>query len=164
MGAGLEAGQTHITAATPEELDEIMAIERSSFNAPWTAESIADEIVRPWSIFRVLRDADGRLCAYMNFWVVYDELHILNIATHPEHRRRGYARTLMEDLLEEAQRNEVTEIVLEVRRTNQEARLLYESLGFTRIGIRPRYYGDSGEDAIVYTLRIAGHADRRGQA
>jgi ribosomal-protein-alanine N-acetyltransferase len=142
-----------VEAATAADLDDIMTIERASFSAPWTRAAIAEEIVRPWSIFRVLRDGDGRLCAYLNFWVVYDELHILNIATHPDRRRRGYARVLMEQLLAEAQRNAVTEIMLEVRRANQGARQLYEALGFQQVGVRPGYYDDTGEDAIVYALR-----------
>lgn len=154
MGATSDVASVRIALATSQDLDEIMAIERSSFATPWTAESIADEIARPWSIFRVLRNGDGQLCAYLNFWVIYDKLHVLNIATHPDHRRRGYALTLMEELITEAQKNAVTEIELEVRRTNEEAQRLYESLRFTRIGLHPGYYGDSGEDAIKYALRI----------
>lgn len=154
MGAAAPEGAVTIAAATPADLDEIMAIERASFAAPWTAESIAEEIGRPWSIFRVLRNGEDHLCAYLNFWVVYDELHILNIATHPDHRRCGHARRLMEALLAEAERNAATEIVLEVRHTNEAAQRLYESLDFFRIGVRPGYYGDSGEDALVYTLKI----------
>jgi len=147
------AGEVRIALATPAELDEIMVIERASFATPWTAQAIAAEIERPWSIFRVLRDRNDQLCAFLNFWVVYDKLHILNLATHPDQRRRGYARRLMEMLLDEAKRNEVTEIALEVRRTNKCAQRLYESLDFTRVGVHPGYYGDSGEDAIIY-LRV----------
>lgn len=154
-----EAGQIRIAVATPEELDEIMVIERSSFAAPWTAEAIGAEITRPWSIFRVLRDGDGQLCAFLNFWVVYDKLHILNIASHPDHRRRGYARILMQRLLDEAQRNEVKEIALEVRRTNDGARRLYESLDFVRVGVHPGYYTDSGEDAIMYARMIEAESE-----
>jgi len=154
MGAASDLARARVSLATPGDLDEIMAIERSSFAAPWTAGSIADEIARPWSIFRVLRNGDGALCAYLNFWVVYDKLHILNIATHPDHRRRGYALALMKELIAEAQNNAVTQIVLEVRRTNQVAQRLYESLRFARVGVSPGYYTDSGEDAIQYALRI----------
>ena len=159
MGLPSDVPEGGIVTATPEDLDAIMAIERCSFSAPWTAEAIADEITRPWSIFRVLRNADSQLCAYLNFWVVYDTLHILNIATHPEHRRLGYARTLMEELIAEAQKNAVTEIVLEVRRSNQEAQHLYESLGFDRAGVDPGYYGESGEDAIKYARQMAPGVD-----
>jgi [ribosomal protein S18]-alanine N-acetyltransferase len=148
-----------IATAAPGDLDRIMAIERASFAAPWTTESIAEEIARPWSIFRVLRDGDDHLCAYLNFWVVYDELHVLNIATSPENRRNGYARALMVQLLDEAHRNAVTKIVLEVRRTNHGAQGLYESLGFVHIGVRPKYYGDSGEDAIVYALELEANSE-----
>ena len=157
MGTRPNAGRVEeisIALATPAELDEIMVIERASFAAPWTAESIGAEITRPWSIFRVLRNEDGQLCAFLNFWVVYDKLHILNLATHPDHRRRGYARTLMRMLLDEAQRNEVKEVALEVRRSNDGAQQLYESLDFYRIGVHPGYYGDGGEDAIQYARNI----------
>ncbi|MFC1482382.1 ribosome biogenesis GTP-binding protein YihA/YsxC, partial [Myxococcota bacterium] len=84
-------------AATPADLDDIMAIEEVSFSAPWSRGAIAEEIQRPWSIFRVLRDDEGRLLAYLNFWVIHAEIHLLNIATHPEHRRRGCARLLLDE-------------------------------------------------------------------
>ena len=143
-----------IEPARLADLDEIMEIERESFTAPWTPESIADEIKRPWSIFRVLRNDEGRILAYLNFWVIREELHILNIATHPDHRRRGLALLLMDQLLEDAQRSASTEILLEVRQSNIGARQLYEGLKFTRIGVRKAYYGDSGEDALVYTRKL----------
>jgi len=70
-------------------------------------------------------------------------------ATHPAHRRRGYARSLMEDVLGFGQAHGVRYVSLEVRRTNVAARGLYASLGFHAIGVRPRYYADDGEDAVV---------------
>lgn len=143
-----------VDSATLADLDEIMAIERSSFSAPWTPESIADEIERVWSIFRVLRDTEGKILAYLNFWVIHDEIHILNLATHPHHRRRGLALRLMVELLDEAQRSASSEIHLEVRSSNFGAQQLYEGLQFTRIGVRKGYYADSGEDALIYARRL----------
>ncbi len=154
MSAPQQADRPRILRASQADLEEIMAIERASFTTPWSARSIADEIGRPWSIFRVLRDSRGQLCAYLNFWVVFDELHILNLATHPAHRRRGHARRLMEYLIEKAHDSAASEVVREVRRSNEAARRLYESLGFSAVGLRPGYYNDTREDAIIYGLKI----------
>jgi ribosomal-protein-alanine N-acetyltransferase len=137
-----------ITNATP------VAIEERSFPTPWSRKALAEELRRPWSIFRILRGPRDEVLAYLNYWVVFDELHVLNIATHPDHRRRGYARLLLEEMVRQARRNAVREIHLEVRPSNRPAQLLYEALGF-----RPGYYADTEEDALLYGLSLP--PDRR---
>lgn len=153
-----------IAKATPADLDEIVAIEQVSFRTPWSRESLADELDRPWSIFRVLRDPLGDVLAYLNYWVVYDEIHVLNVATRPEDRRRGYAQILLEEMIGLARRNGSREIHLEVRPSNAAARRLYEGLGFVQVGLRPGYYADSREDALLYQLRLTPDADVEDEA
>ncbi len=144
-----------ITNARPGDLPALVAIEQVSFPTPWSRASLAEEMKRPWSIFRILRGPEGEVRAYLNYWVVYDELHVLNIATHPDHRRRGYARILLEEMLRLAHQNAAREVHLEVRPSNQAARRLYERLGFTQVGVRPGYYPDTGEDALLYGFTVS---------
>ena len=143
-----------VAKATTADLDAIEEIERVSFATPWSRQALAEELDRPWSIFRVLKGPGGELLAYLNYWVVYDEIHVLNVATHPAHRHRGYARALLDQMVRLARQNASSEIQLEVRPSNLAARRLYESLGFEQVGTRPGYYPDSGEDALLYALII----------
>jgi ribosomal-protein-alanine N-acetyltransferase len=86
--------------------------------------------------------------------VVHDELHILNVATAPEHRRRGVARAVLQAALDVGRQKRCTLATLEVRRSNGTALELYRSFGFRPVGIRPNYYVDEGEDAIVMVLDL----------
>jgi ribosomal-protein-alanine N-acetyltransferase len=88
------------------------------------------------------------------FWLVHDELHILNVATSPEHRRRGVGRALMTAAVQRGRQQGCALATLEVRKTNQPAIELYRSLGFRSVGIRPNYYVEEGEDAVVMLLRL----------
>src|SRR5262249_53844871 len=93
-----------------------------------------------------------RLLGFLIFWLVHDELHILNVATHPSHRRRGVAWAVLEAALDRGRQNRCTLATLEVRRSNEAALSLYRAFGFRAVGIRPNYYVDEGEDAIVMVL------------
>ena len=94
------------------------------------------------------------MVAFCNYWLVRDEVHLLNIATHPDRRRRGYARFLMEHLLGFARRHKCRYITLEVRRSNEAALGLYRAYGFEPVGVRPNYYIEDREDAIVMLLEL----------
>jgi ribosomal-protein-alanine N-acetyltransferase len=96
----------------------------------------------------------GRCVAFADYWLVADELHILNIATHPEARRQGHGARLLRHILELARRASYKTIDLEVRRSNLAAQALYLRFKFQQVGIRARYYEDNDEDAIVMTLRL----------
>jgi ribosomal-protein-alanine N-acetyltransferase len=80
-----------------------------------------------------------------------DEAHIVAIATHPEYRRRGIGERLLSRALELAREREARAVTLEVRVSNLPAQRLYEKFGFRRVGVRRRYYTDTGEDAIIMT-------------
>src|SRR5438128_2379055 len=133
----------------PEDLDEVLGIERASFSMPWSRgaflyEMQQNRVARCW----VMRE-DDRVVGYLCLWEVADEVHITNIAVRPECRRRGLARTLLGGILEEARQRRIKLVVLEVRPSNTEARTLYESFGFRVVGRRRGYYYDTGEDALV---------------
>ncbi len=109
------------------------------------------ELARPWSRCWVARGHDGPVVAYLLAWLVVDELHILNIATHPEHRRQGHARALFDEGLRMAREHRLVHVLLEVRRSNRPAIALYRQLGFFAMGVRLRYYPDD-EDAVDMRL------------
>ena len=89
---------------------------------------------------------------YLIFWVVLDEMHILNLAVHPDHRRRSIAQRLLAEGLAQARTLGAELAWLEVRPSNLAALALYESFGFKEVGRRPRYYDDTQEDALLLTL------------
>jgi ribosomal-protein-alanine N-acetyltransferase len=133
----------------PEDLDEVLEIERASFTMPWSRGAFLYEIeknrvARCWVVHE-----EGAVVGYICLWEIADELHITNIAVHPRRRRRGIARRLLAGVLEDARRRSLRLIGLEVRPSNTEARTLYEGLGFRVVGRRRGYYYDTGEDALV---------------
>jgi len=99
----------------------------------------------PWEIW-----------GYIIYWVVAGEMHLLNLAVHPTHRRRGIARALLTAALEEARSQGADVVWLEVRPSNAAALALYQSFGFEEIGVRPGYYSDNGEDALLYAFSWEG--------
>jgi ribosomal-protein-alanine N-acetyltransferase len=134
----------------PDEIDDILAIEEASFTNPWTYEMYAAELEnRGVSYCYLARTSAGRAVGFCSFWRVVDELHINNLAVLPQERRAGVATALLGHVFREGVRLGAVRATLEVRRSNDPARLLYERLGFTVAGVRPGYYTKPVEDAIV---------------
>ena len=103
------------------------------------------EFALPW----VLKSpASTEPVAFALAWSVADELQLLDMASHPEHRRKGYARALLSELLSYARREHKRLFLLEVRQSNEPAIRLYRSVGFETTGVRRGYYSDTGEDAL----------------
>jgi ribosomal-protein-alanine N-acetyltransferase len=140
------------------DLDQVLDIERASFPTPWTRAAFCYEIeqnkVARCTVLRGRRGIVGYLC----LWEIGHEIHITNLAVHPEWRRRGVARQLLGAALIEGVARGVTLAFLEVRPSNTRALALYESLGFQVIGRRNGYYFDTGEDALVMEARLGGDA------
>jgi len=153
----MELAQDYVLArCTEADLDAVEEIERLSFPAPWSRQAFTDELARPWARLEILRHAGiGRVVAFSNYWMVADELQILNVAVHPDERRRGHAGRFLRHIVEEARRARVRVLSLEVRISNQAAVALYRKLGFREVGVRPKYYADSGEDALLMDLELA---------
>ena len=91
--------------------------------------------------------------AFVVSWHVADELHVLNVATRSDRRRRGIGRALMHEVLGYARAHRVKHVLLEVRRSNRAAIALYRSVGFFAMGVRARYYPDD-EDAVEMVLLL----------
>lgn len=141
---------------TPEDLDEVLEIERLSFKTPWSRAAFRYEIVQNRVARCVVVRAEGRLAGYLCLWEIGPEIHITNLAVHPHRRGQGLARALLQATLEDGRARGVTLAFLEVRPSNVEALGLYESLGFSVIGRRKGYYFDTGEDALVMETRLTG--------
>jgi ribosomal-protein-alanine N-acetyltransferase len=92
--------------------------------------------------------------AFGNYWLVADEVHLLNIATHPQARRAGHASRLLAHIVALGRRRGCRLVTLEVRRSNAAAQRLYRRFGFRPVGVRPNYYAEDQEDAIVMLLDL----------
>jgi [ribosomal protein S18]-alanine N-acetyltransferase len=136
--------------AVPADLPRVMAIERASFSAPWSEDSIASELAAgdprrlPW-----VAELDGVIVAFALVWVVADELHLVSFAVDPAMRRRGIGQLLLDAVLDTPEAKRASIMTLEVRATNRAALALYRRNGFLDIALRPRYYPDTDEDAVV---------------
>jgi len=145
-----------IREMTEEDLDEVVQIERMSFPSPWSRALFERERLTPFAKAFIAREIPpDRVVGYLFFWLVSSEMHILNLAVHPELRQGGIATRLLRFGIDYCRKNGVKEFTLEVRRSNYRAIALYRRFQFQPWGIRPRYYSDSGEDAIVMGLLLS---------
>ena len=135
------------------DLEPVMVLERAAFKHPWSTELFARELEHDWSTVLVAEEA-GRIVGFVIFWLVHDEIHILNVATDPAQRGRGIARALLDACIAQGRRRGARLATLEVRRSNDPALRLYDRYGFRRVGVRPKYYEDEGEDAIVMLMDL----------
>ncbi len=137
------------------DVSAIWAIESLSFPTPCSRWSFLGELGHRNSFMLIAGPSSPqpwKTWAYLIFWVVLDEMHILNLAVHPIQRRKGIARRLLSEGLAQARTLGAEVAWLEVRPSNAAARALYESFEFKEVGRRPRYYDDTQEDALLLTL------------
>ena len=134
-----------ITRLRREDFDAVSHIIRSSGLEVDLQAELARKFALPW----VLRSVpSGEPVAFSLAWSVADELQLLDMASHPEHRRKGHGRALLLELLRYAQQEHKRLLLLEVRQSNEPAIRLYQSVGFETTGVRRGYYSDTGEDAL----------------
>jgi ribosomal-protein-alanine N-acetyltransferase len=141
-------GPLSFRRASAADVDRVMEIERDGFRHPWSRELIERELGHAWSQLLLAEDG-GAVIGYIVFWLVHDEVHVLNVATALEARRRGVGRALMEAAEEEGRRRGARLSTLEVRRSNAPALALYLGMGYRQVGVRPNYYAEEREDAVV---------------
>ena len=138
-----------IERMSPADVPEVLVIERASFSMPWSRGAFLYEIEQNQVARCWVGREDGRVVGYICLWEVVDELHVTNVAVHPDARRRGFARALLESVFAHARVAGSRIVLLEVRPSNTEAIPLYESFSFRVVGRRRGYYYDTGEDALV---------------
>ena len=130
-------------------LPQVAALETLCFSAPWSAQMLAGELERDNTVYLVAQEETGAVWGYAGFYTVLDEGCITNVAVHPDGRRQGIGRRLVQALLEAARMRALVTMTLEVREHNTAARRTYLRQGLTECGRRPHYYEDTGEDAIL---------------
>jgi len=129
----------------------ILEIEKEANGAPWSEKSFQNELSHPHGFFLVGLEM-GVPIAYGGIWMVIDEAHIITLAVHNDHRRKGIGEKLMTKLLNEAVKRGAQCASLEVRDSNEPAMRLYEKFGFVRAAVRKAYYPDNKEDAVIMWL------------
>ena len=138
------------------DLDAVHQIELASFNAPWPANAYRSELETNRLASYLVARADDAIVAYGGMWLMVDEAHITTFAVHPSWRRQRIGERLLLAFLDLAADRHAREATLEVRLSNLAARRLYEKYGFRPVGLRPRYYSDDGEDALIMTTEPIG--------
>ncbi len=138
------------------DLPAVIAIEKESFLTPWSYMVFIKEIkTNSFAYYFTAETEKETIVGYIGTWVIFDEIHITNIAVHPRYRRQGIGKKLLEIVYRLAKLFATKQITLEVRRSNRNARKLYEREGFVEVGTRPGYYWENNEDAIIMTLYLA---------
>lgn len=147
-----------VVPMTAAHLSALAAIEAACFSQPWSAEGLGAELQSDTAVFLVAvngKTPDGEPIGYLGAHMVLDEFDIARVAVHPDFRARGVGFWLLSAAKQYAQTHGGARMMLEVRRSNDVARTLYERFGFTVDGVRPRFYEQPREDAVLYSLNLA---------
>ena len=156
MSAALPLVNTQLRAMNGDDLDDVVAIEQSAYEFPWSMGIFCD-CLRVGYDCRVLV-LEGRVAGYGIVSTLSHEAHVLNLCISPEYRRMGLARQLLQHLLELAAARGIQQVFLEVRPSNLAALRLYRQFGFVQIGVRNNYYRSAAgrEDALVLCSQLDG--------
>jgi len=133
------------------DLPEVLEIERASFRTPWPPHAYRTELETNRLATYLVARIEGRVVAFGGMWIMVDEAHITTFAVDPGWRRQGIGERLLIAMLDIAIARGAREATLEVRLSNMAARRLYEKYGLRPVGVRPRYYSDDQEDALIMT-------------
>jgi len=140
-----------IEAMRLEDLAIVQVIEQASFSSPWPPNAYRSELETNRLANYLVARVDAEIVAYGGMWLMVDEAHITTFAVHPLWRRQRIGERLLMAFLDLAVIRRAHEATLEVRLSNLPARRLYEKYGFRPVGLRPRYYSDDHEDALIMT-------------
>ncbi|HET9312565.1 MAG TPA: ribosomal protein S18-alanine N-acetyltransferase [Nitrospira sp.] len=148
-----------IGAANLESLSEILAVEEACFSAPWTRKMLEGELSgNPFAHFLVARPrreeeaSKQAILGYLCYWIVFEEVRLMNLAVIESMRHRGIARSLVSTALRTGVSQSAHRAVLEVRASNRAAQALYQGFGFSQTAVRPKYYTNPVEDAVLMEL------------
>lgn len=141
-----------IERMTSAHVGQIAALEGLCFPDPWSEKSVASELENDLSLWLVATEGD-RVIGYVGSQTVLGQTDMMNVAVHPDYRRRGIAEGLILALVAELKARDSHSLTLEVRFSNTPAQALYEKLGFTQVGLRKNYYRNPKEDACILQKR-----------
>ena len=137
-----------ITQMTADHVSQVAELEKLCFSDPWSESSVASELENELAYWLVAIEGD-RVAGYVGSQTVLGETDMMNIAVHPDYRRRGVAETLVNALVDALKGKGSHCLTLEVRASNTPAQKLYEKLGFAQVGLRKNYYRNPKEDARI---------------
>ena len=140
-----------IFPAQLHHLDDIIFIEKSAFNQPWTKNQFMNDIQSELDSENWVYVIEKLVVGYIFGWIIQGEFHLNNIAVHPEYLRKSIGKNLIQHIIARVIFLNVGVILLEVSAKNIPARKCYQSLGFNQMGLRKDYYS-KGDDAILYNL------------
>jgi len=141
---------------TVEDLAAVQELDRQSFTNPWPTGAFKYELVESQNslcwVAEIGQTQQARVIGCAVVWIILDEAHVATLAVDPEYRGKGIGRRLLAVILKDAYRVGAEKALLEARKNNQDALHLYYGFGFNTMGIRPGYYPDNHEDALLLTL------------
>jgi len=143
------ASESAVRDMEQDDLDTVMEIENEIFDSPWTRDLFDFELSRPEKTMYLVAEHEGKVVGYLGAQLLYNEIHVTNMAVTGRARRMGVGSLLLISCIRCSVEKGGRWLTLEVRESNNEARAFYELFGFDPIGIRHGYYSDIGEDAVI---------------
>ena len=137
-----------ITEMNAVHVPQVAELEKLCFADPWSEKSVASELENKWALWLVALE-ENNVVGYIGSQTSIDETDVMNVAVHPDFRRKGIAEKLIEQLVAELKGRGSHALMLEVRASNAPAIALYEKLGFVQVGCRKNYYRNPKEDALI---------------
>ncbi len=141
------------------DIKQVMEIETEVYESPWNRVSFVNELRHNKYASYFVYEKDEEIVAYGGIWNILDEAHITNIAVKKSYQKKGIGEKMLSYLEEKAFEKGATGITLEVRASNKAAKALYEKCGYNSWGVRPKYYTDNNEDAIIMWKMKLGDED-----
>ena len=153
-----DKAKIRVRIAKSSDLDDIYDLDVQTFAMPWSKEALSYDILENDNAFVIVAEYEGEFAGYADIWTVLDEADLNSIAVRVDFRRKGIGDAIMLAMIEMLSANGVATINLEVRVSNMPAIKLYKKYGFNECGVRPGYYLDNGEDALIMKRETGGYA------
>lgn len=147
-----------VRIAKSSDLDDIYELDVQTFAMPWSKEALSYDILENDNAFVIVAEYEGEFAGYADIWTVLDEADLNSIAVRVDFRRKGIGDAIMLAMIEMLSTSGVATINLEVRVSNMPTIKLYKKYGFNECGVRPGYYLDNGEDALIMKRETGGYA------
>ena len=153
-----DKAKIRVRIAKSSDLDDIYELDMQTFAMPWSKEALSYDILENDNAFVIVAEYEGEFAGYADIWTVLDEADLNSIAVRVDFRRKGIGDAIMLAMTEMLSANGVETINLEVRVSNMPAIKLYKKYGFNECGVRPGYYLDNGEDALIMKRETGDYA------